>query len=265
MPAIQIERLKAQIKAILNPALPAGVFVLSLRSFMEAHTNLAYRISPELHQKQQVESYQIAPVIQNQLTLNIQLFTREYPQIAMDYADLLWQEPFIEMKALAGEILGTLPEQFSQQVLSKIVFWSDDNKIKAIRKIIFETSTKSIRNRNISDWQYTIKKWLDSGEVSQIQAGIHALIVLVQDQQYDNYPFIFKSISLVSLKRGEKTVNALNDLLLELAQENPNETFVFLKSFMLSEPSPELFRLVRRSMSDFSNEQQSQFRQIMKV
>ncbi len=265
MPAIQIERLKAQIRAILNPPLPAEVFILSLRSFMEAHTNLAYRISSELHQKQQVDSYQIAPVIQNQLTLSIQLFSRENPQIAMRYVELLWQESFIEMKALAGEILGALPEEFSQQVLSKIVLWSDDNKNKALRKIIFETSTKSIRSRNISAWQNTIIKWLDSGEVNQIQAGIHALIVLVQDQQYDNYPFVFKSISLINLKRGEKTINALNDLLLELAQENPKETFVFLKSFMLSEPSPELFRLVRRSMSAFPQEQQTQFRQIMKV
>lgn len=264
MPAIQIERLKAQIQLIMNPAFTPEIFVIGLRSFMEAHANLAYRTSPEALQKQQVESYQIAPVIQTQLNLSIQQFTLTHPLIAFSYVDMLWQEPYIEMKALAGEILGSLPKENSDLVLRKILSWSAEPSNKALRKIIFNTSTKSIRAQNMLAWQNTIKKWLDSVSTNQILTALQALMILVHDPQYDNYPFIFKAISEISLKQGEKTNNALTELLIELVHENQKETYVFLKSMLLSNPSPELSRIVRRSLSTFSSEHQGQFRQIMK-
>lgn len=265
MPAIQIERLKIQIHSILNPKLEPEDFIISMRSFMEAHANLAYHISPGSLQNQQVERYELAKVITNQLHLSISQFTKKYPQQALQFADALWKEPYFEMKELAGVILGAMPASKAPLVLQRIISWSEENKDKAIRKIIFDNSTRTIRQVKLSEWETSIKSWLNSGERTEIITAIQAMQILIQDPQFENFPFVFSSMSNIHLANNEKINNAWCDLLQTSAIQNPLETSLFIKNLIQSQPSDELLRLVRRSLPVFSDQQQTLIRQAMKT
>lgn len=263
MPAIQIERLKFQIQSILNPNMLPETLLSSMRSFMEAHANLAYRVSPQVLRQQQLQSYQLAPVIINQLNMHITQFSKNNPQIALQFADLLWLEPYIEMKALAGELLGALPEEYYQPALERIVAWVSRNKDKTQRKLIFESSSKTLLANNFSAWQKIIKSWLDSGELVQIMSAIQALVILIYASDFENYPYIFSMFSQINLKKNEKINNAVSELLTTLAEHNPVETSQYIKSIIINEPSPELFRLIRRSLAAFPTDQQLQIRRLL--
>lgn len=264
MPAIQIERLKSQIEAILNPAFLPEDFISSMRSFMEAHANLAYRVSPQVLRTQQMASYQLAPVIINQLNLQMSLFAKKHPEIAIQFADLLWQESHIEMKALAGEILGGLPSPYHQHALERTIAWVSQNKDKTQRKLIFESSTRTFISDNFSDWQKIIKNWLSSGDMLQILSGLQALVILLEASNFDNHPFIYSVIDQINLKNSEKINNALSDLFSALAMSNPVETSLFVKSMILKNPSAELFRIIRRSLPSFPPNQQDLIRRLLK-
>lgn len=265
MPAIQIERLKLQIQSILNPQLTPEDFIISMRSFMEAHANLAFHVSAGSQQNRQMERYELARVITNQLHLSISQFSKSYPETALHFADVLWIEPFFEMKELAGVILGALPENMAPLVLQKIILWNEDNKDKAIRKIIFNTSTQTIRQGKLSEWQNIIKHWLDSGQPANILTALFAMQILIQDAKFENFPFIFNSLKNISIAKNEKINNAWFDVLQTAAILNPLETSAFVKNLIQNHPSDELFRLVRRSLPVFPEAQQTLIRQAMKT
>jgi hypothetical protein len=264
MPAIQIDRLKAQIQSILEPKFSAEIFLVSLRSLMEAHANLAFRSDIKSQRNHDLENYHLSPVILNQLQSHFILFTKENPDLAITYADLLWDEPFIEMKQFAGILLGALPEEKIPEIRERIVKWNNSTKDKALRTIIFNDCTKTIRLHGLDKWLEIIKSWMDSGNPFLILTGIQSIQILLQDPKFDNIPFVFNAISSITLLHQEKIANAVSELLQNLLIRNSIETTFFIKSLLVSQPSQELFRIIRRNLDFFSEEQQSKIRQLMK-
>ncbi len=264
MPAIQIDRLKAQIQSILEPKFSAEIFLVSLLSLMEAHTNLAFRSEIKSHRNHDLESYHLTPVILNQLHFHFVQFTKENPDLAISYADLLWDEPFIEMKQFAGIFLGSLPEDKIPEILERIIKWNNSTKDRALRTIIFNDCTKTIRLHGLDKWLDIIKSWMDSGNPFLLLTGIQSIQILLQDPKFDNIPFVFNAISSISILHQEKISNAVSELIQNLLKRNAIETTFYIKSLLMSQPSQDLFRIIRRNLDFFPEEQQSKIRQLMK-
>ncbi len=264
MPAIQIDRLKAQIQSILEPKFSADIFLVSLRSLMEAHANLAFRKDNRSQQHHDLESYHLTPVIVNQLQFQFTQFTKENPDLAITYADLLWEEPFIEMKQFSGIFLSALPEQKIPEILQRIINWNNSTSDKAIRNIIFNDCTKTIRLHGLDKWLEIIKSWVDSGNPFLLLTGIQSILILLQDPKFDNIPFVFSAISSVTLLHQEKISNGMSELIQKLLIRNTIETTFFIKSLIISQPSNDLFRIIRRNLDYFPEDQQSKIRQLMK-
>ncbi|PKN88261.1 MAG: hypothetical protein CVU46_01720 [Chloroflexi bacterium HGW-Chloroflexi-8] len=264
MPAIQIDRLKSQIQSILEPKFPPEIFLESLRSLMEAHANLAFRTTSESFQKQGLESYQLSPLIINQLQLFFIQFAKANPDIALSYVDIIWSEPVLEMKQMAGIFMSALPVTKIPDILERVIKWSGDTKDKTLRMIIFNESTKTIRDHGLNKWLDIISGWVNSGNPQMIIPAIQAIQVLILDPKFENIPYVFNKISSISSFHNEKITNELSELIQLLILREPIETQFFVKSMLLSQPSPELFRIIRRNLGYFSDEQQEKIRQIMK-
>jgi len=264
MPAIQIDRLKNQILSILEPKFPPQIFMESLRSLMEAHANLAFRTSSESFQKHGLESYQLTPVIFNQLQLFFIQFAQLNPDLALSYADTIWNEPALEMKQMAGIFMSALPEDKIPEILERVVNWSKDTKDKTLRKIIFNDCTKTIRDHGLNKWLEILTSWVNSGNPHLIIPAIQAIQVLILDPKFKNIPFVFNLFGSISSFHNEKISNELSELIQSLILREPIETTYFVKSILLSQPSSELFRIIRRNLGYFSEEQQENIRQIMK-
>jgi hypothetical protein len=264
MPAIPIDRLKAQIQSILGPKLPPQIFLESLRSLMEAHANLAFRPSPKLLQSQGLDSYQLSPVLHNQLRLHLVQFAKSNPDLALSYADALWNEPTMEMKKIAGILMSALPDEKIPEILDRVIKWSMQSKDKSLRGIIFTDCIKTIREHGLSYWEEVIRNWIESKNSQMIVTALQAQQILVQDPKFENTPFVFNCISSIADLHNDKISNALNELLQALILRLPHETAYFIKSLLINQPSPELNRIVRRNLEFFPEDQQAKIRQILK-
>ena len=188
MPAIQIERLNEQIRSILDSKLPANLFLESLRSFMEVHENRAFRPGLEVQNAHPIDSYQLSPVIKQQLQLQIIQLAKSSPELTIEYADLIWEQPYIEMKEIAALIIGALPLSIIQhRHLSALGKWGLDENEIVVRKILFEKGTITIRQHKINEWIEKIKIWLESGNNSKITAGLIAIQVIINEPNLKIY------------------------------------------------------------------------------
>lgn len=263
MPAIQIERLNEQIRTLMDPNMPPQSFLESLQSFMEAHANLAFRPGYEVQQNHPIESYQLAPVIKQQLQLHLVQFVKTNPNLALQYSELIWNQPFIEMKQLAATIIGALPLDYSNSVFEKLEFWSINDKETLTRRILFEIGTTSIRKNNVNQWIEIIKNWLESGINTKITAGLLAIQELIIDNQFENIPAIFNMVQPLFDIQNEPAQNALLGVVKILNNRSPKETYYFLRSLLLSEPTQRRNRFVRRCFSFLPLNQQQSLRKLM--
>lgn len=263
MPAIQIERLNEQIRSILDSKLPADLFLESLQSFMEVHANRAFRPGLEVQHAHPIESYQLAPVIKQQLQLHMIQLTKTNPVLTIEYADLIWHHPYVEMKELAAMIIGALPINYSDAVFERISNWSMSDKEVLVRKILFDKGTTSIRQHNNNEWIEIIKVWLESGNNSRITAGLLAIQVIINDQQFENLPVIFNMIHPLFDIQNEPAMNALLGVVKILGLRSPHETFYMLRSLVLNEPTKRRNRFVRRCFAYLARSQQKELRNLM--
>jgi hypothetical protein len=263
MPAIQIERLNEQIRSLMNPNLPPQAFLESLQSFLDAHANRAYRPGLEVQHLNPINSYHLAPVIKQQLHLHLVQFARTNPDLALQYSDLIWKQSYIEMKQLAAIFIGSLPESYSKSVFEKIEDWGINENDSLIRRTLFDLGTNSIRNNNVNDWINYIKNWLESGNNSKITAGLIAIQVLIKDNNFENIPTIFNMVHPLFDNQNDPVVNALVIVIKFLYHRTPKETFYFLRSFLLSEPTQKRNRFVRRCFTFLSSNHQQTLRKLM--
>ena len=263
MPAIQIERLNEQIRSILESKLPANMFLESLKSFMEVHENRAFRPGLEVQNAHPIDSYQLSPVIKQQLQLQIIKLTKSNPELAIEYADLIWDQPYIEMKEIAALIIGALPLNFSTTAFERIGKWALDENEIVVRKILFDKGTITIRQQKINEWIEKIKIWLESGNNSKITAGLIAIQVIINDPHFENLPVIFNMVHPLFDIQNEPAKNALLGVIKTLSMKSPHETFYLLRSLALNEPTTRRNRFIRRCFAYLSPIQQKELRKLM--
>lgn len=263
MPAIQIERLNEQIRSILDSKLPADLFLESLRTFMEVHENRAFRPGLEVQNAQPIDSYQLSPVIKQQLQLHIIQLSKSSPDLTIEYADLMWKEPYIEMKEIAALIIGALPITYSAAAFERITNWGENENEVVVRKILFDKGTSTLRQHNINEWIEKIKIWLESGNNSKITAGLLAVQVIINDPKFENLPVIFNMVHPLFNIQNEPAMNALLGVIRILSLRSPQETFHLLRSLALNEPTKRRNRFIRRCFAYLSPIQQKELRKLM--
>ena len=263
MPAIQIERLNEQIRSILDSKLPADLFLESLRSFLEVHRNRAFRPGLEVQNAHPIDSYQLSPVIKQQLQLHIIQLAKSSPDLTIEYADLIWKQPHIEMKEIAAVIIGALPITYSASAFERISKWGENENVVVVRKILFDKGTITLRQHNINEWIEKIKIWLESGNNSKITAGLIAVQVIINDHQFENLPVIFNMVHPLFDIQNEPAMNALLGVIKILSLRSPHETFYLLRSLTLNEPTKRRNRFIRRCFAYLSPVQQKELRKLM--
>ncbi|PKO12334.1 MAG: hypothetical protein CVU39_24620 [Chloroflexi bacterium HGW-Chloroflexi-10] len=264
MPAIQLDRLNQQILSILQPQFGPQAFVESLKSLMDAHTNRAYRPGFEVEQNLSIESYHLAPIIVQQLNVQLIRFTQNNPDLALSYVQFLWNEPFLELKTLAATILGVLPQEKSTDVLRIISALGLETNEKMLLQLLFLQGTHQIRKKNPKEWLSILKEWLDSGNPGRTNTALQALQILAEDNQFENLPTVFSMLTQAFLNPLEATTNSLVGLVQKLAERSPIETAYHLRNIYLNSSTEKINRLIRRCIPFLPEEQQFSLRQVMR-
>jgi hypothetical protein len=263
MPAVPLDRLTEQIDSIFLPDHPGEVFIKDFLNLISIHGNYAYRAGDTVQRKSLLPVLRVAPVVMNAIQNKFRLLCEQDPETALDYADQLWNVELYECKYFASIIIGTLPNEYRDQVISRFVDWSSSTTDREIHQILFKNGSSTIIKHNSSEWLSIISEWIDKSSVPYTLTAIYALQSLVQDSSFINFPKVFNILTPLFMIDHRKITSGMVILFETLATQNPIETSYFLSNLLLTTTNPNAKQITKKTLKYFPAAEQKKLRSIL--
>jgi hypothetical protein len=255
MPAIHLDRLEQQLNLIFNPETSGVLFKENFLTLIEAHSNLAYQAGQDLQRKSLTPKLHLPPILMHRVQLRLVSLSKKNPELAIEYAEQLWSINTYETKLFAAIIIGNVSEVLRNDVLERLLKWGMETTDYEVHQLLFINGSKKIRQINQNIWLESLITWIDSNDQNQIVIAISAIRALINDPNFVNLPRIFKIIFPLFTNASRKVNAALQILINDLAEINPNETAHFLSSVLLSSPPKVTRQIIRKSLNLFPDKQ----------
>ncbi len=266
MPAVQLTSLNQQIDALAQRFLDPVDFQNGLEALLVRYADLTYKPGQAVRQTGlPYSSYRTAPIVMRALEDRLAFLAPRYPEPAITIAEGLWKAEKTEPRRLAAVLLGNLPAEHVDSVLSRLKTWSVPGVEFGHLEALFSLGSARLRREDSPKWLEMIHTWLNSTDQAIVRLGVMAVTTLARDQNFENLPAIFTlSGPLLAQSSGELQTE-LRALLVQLARRSPAETAFFLRQVIGSRPSPMLLRIIRRCLPEFPVESQARLRSLLQA
>ena len=125
MPAIDLARLRKQSARLVDFFFVPDEFIQHLHKMLDSYVNYTVRKPPANAPDANLQSYRIPTVVVKQIELELTRIAgkSENADAALDLADHLWDETFLETRLLAAFLLGHIPPQ-EGRLLARLTAWT---------------------------------------------------------------------------------------------------------------------------------------------
>lgn len=265
MPAVELSRLRAQInRLIVRFDDPTGLRS-ELRDLLDLYANRAYRPGQAVQPQPLLPSYRVAPLIMQQLTLELGKTCQEQPQQALGVVEALWQDPSLEPRLLAAALIGAIPPSAADGVISKLRAWVQPGENFRMLEALFQQGTLTLRRSAPEQLLKLIEEWISSRQAEMQALGVRALVPVIGDEVFENLPAVFRLLSPLVHSAPSVLHTDLQAVLEALARRTPTETAYYLRQALSMAAGPGTARLVRRCLPIFNDAQQASLRAAMKA
>jgi hypothetical protein len=245
MPAIDLARLKKQTAQLADLFNRPEDFVRGLHGMLEFYVNRTMRDSGAVAPSSVLETYRTPPAILKQIENEIGPLAASNPDNALDLADHLWDEGWLEMRLLAATLLGKLPPQ-EQRLLPRLTAWTNQVRDSSVRAALLTTSLTRLRLETPERFLVLVGEWLNPERQRMWSNGIQALLPLIRDPEFNNLPPVFDILAHVVETAPGTLQNDLADVLNALYDDSPTETIHFLRQVLTESDSPMTATTLRR-------------------
>lgn len=191
-------------------------------------------------------------------------FCEERPELMLHIIDRLWQEPEIEMRELAAQLLGKMPQHQFEEVVHRIQTWSMVESDAELLPFLHQNASAAIRHIDPERWLEVLNGWNSASEPWLAKLAIDGTIPFIDDHGFDNLPAIFTFMSPLILNPEPGNQYELLNVIEHLAQRSEIETVYFLKQVMSLSTDPGMGRFMRRAIDLFSPAMQESLRKTMR-
>ncbi len=263
MPAAELSRLRAQINGLINRFADPTGFRIALRDLLEMYENRAYRAGQAVQAQPLLPSYRTAPLIMQQLELELSKTCQEQPEQALDVIEALWHDPYLEPRLLAAAMLGSIPAgpmYLGEAITQKLRAWASPQENFRMLDALFRAGTTSLRRSAPKLLLDLCEEWLSDRQMAVQSLGIRALIPMIEDPLFENLPPVFRLLSHPVQTTPTALQTDLQAALEALTRRTPVETAYFLRQALNITPGPGTARLIRRLLPLFGPAQQESLR-----
>ena len=123
MPAIDLARLRKQANQLTDFFFLPEDFLRHLREMLDFYVNRTLRKKEDIAPGSNLPTYRTPLVVMRQIEKAIGPTAAENPHYALELADLLWDEGYIETRLLAAYLLGRIPPQ-EERLLARLTAWT---------------------------------------------------------------------------------------------------------------------------------------------
>ena len=146
MPAIDLARLKKQTAQLADKFGEPPAFLREVREILDFYVNHSLR-SLSVAPSSVLPTYRTPAVVLRQIETELGSIAEKQPVQALELADALWDEGWLETKLLAAFLLGRIPPQ-EERLLARLTAWTQTVRDPEVRAALLTTSLSRLRKRN---------------------------------------------------------------------------------------------------------------------
>ena len=251
MPAIQPVRLSAQIDELVSTFDAPLAFSRAMHELLNFYADRTLRSSQVIEAAPLLHSYRITSPVMRQIERTLQVRIDDAPDQALILADQLWSERWLETRLLAITIVGNLPGDFTQEIISRITAWGTECKEDKVLRSLLSKGLAHIRLTAFDEYLALLESWLLSPDSAKVYLGIHALPALLKIESFENLPLIFRWLMPQVREINSAHKNDLIYVIRLLIQRSPQETAYFLRQALNVTVDKQTSVLIRRVLDDF--------------
>ena len=141
MPAIDLARLKKQVAQLTDLYNRPDEFVRALHGMLDFYVNRSLREVDSVAPSSVLETYRTPPVILKHIETELAPLAAANPDQALDLADHLWDDGWLEMRLIAASLLGRLPPR-EERLLPRLTAWTMQVRDPSVRAGVVEHQSR---------------------------------------------------------------------------------------------------------------------------
>ena len=259
MPAIDLARLRKQANRLADFFFLPEDFLKHLREMLEFYVNYTLRKKENIAPGSNLPTYRTPIVVMRQIENAIGAIAAENPHYALELADLLWDEGYIETRLLAAFLLGRIPPQ-EERLLARLTAWTQQVLDSNVRGALLTTSFSRMRKETPDEFLIVVGEWLHPARQRLWPNGIQALLPMITDPNFENLPPIFELTRPIIEAAPGVLQNDLANLINAFYRVSPSETEYYLREILENTPNPLTSVTLRRILKTFPPELQASLR-----
>jgi hypothetical protein len=262
MPAIDLARLKKQTVHLADIFGEPSVFLRELREVLEFYVNRSLR-SQGVAPSSVLPTYRTPVVVLRQIEKELGSVAEKQPVLALELADALWDEGWLETRLLAAFLLGRIPPQ-EERLLARLTAWTQAVRDPEVRAALLTTSLTRLRKETPDLFLILVKEWLHPARQRMWSNGVQALVPLISSPEFDNIPPILEIVEPIIKVSPAALQFDLQELIITLFEASPDETIYFLQQILKETRSPLPAAALRRMLPELPQELQSNLRDMLR-
>ena len=262
MPAIDLARLKKQTARLADLFDQPTDFLREHREILDHYVNRTLR-SQGVAPSSVLPTYRTPTVVLRHIENELGPVAEKQPIQALELADALWDEGWLETRLLAAYLLGRIPPQ-EERLLARLTAWTQAVRDPSVRAALLTTSLTRLRRETPDLFLILVKEWLHPARQRMWSNGIQALVPLISSQEFDNLPPIFETIEPILKAAPAALQFDMQELITTLYEASPDETTYFLQQILQKTRSPLPAVALRRMAPELPHELQTSLREILR-
>lgn len=262
MPAIDLARLKKQTARLADLFDQPSAFLSELREVLDHYINRTLR-SQGVAPSSVLPTYRTPAVVLRQIEIELGPVAEKQPIQALELADALWDEGWLETRLLAAFLLGRIPPQ-EERLLARLTAWTQAVRDPNVRAALLTTSLTRLRKETPDLFLVLVKEWLHPARQRMWSNGIQALVPLISSPDFDNLPPIFEVVEPLLKASPAALQSDIKELFVTLYQASPDETVFFIQQILKDTKNPLPAVTLRRMSPDLPQDFQASVRELLR-
>ena len=261
MPAIHPARLKHQAALLAEHFDDSPAYVRSLHHLLDSYAERIHRPGQAGTPAPLLAAYKVRPPVLRQVLQELVPLARENPEAGLGLCDALWEQPNLEFRLLAAALLGQIPCNQPELILTRIRAWVQPDVEARLLEPLFTQGIGCLRREHPGEVIILAGDWLQQKDLFYQQLGLRIMLSFIDDPQYENLPAFYRLVQPLVRSAPARLRPDILEVLAALIRRSPNETAYFLRQTAALPNSPDTPFLIRQLLRDFPEDFQNGMRE----
>jgi hypothetical protein len=264
MPAIQPARLKKQASDLAEKFNQPAIFIRELHNLLDLYTDHTHRKGQTGEPSPLLSLYNAPPPVMRQVWLELTPLIKQHPAEVLPLCDSLWAQPDYDMQLLAARLLGQVPVDPPDPVIDRLQSWIGQGLEKRIMDELLGVGLTGLQMETPDKLLELVSSWLASSDLPTQQAGLRALLAMIDQSGTEHLPTIFRLLTPYLRVTPSQLRPDILTVLITLIHCSASETAYLLRQNLSTPDNPDTAWIIRQVLDEFPEDARIGLRQAMK-